>query len=251
MHNGLSDIITSHTYVGLVDTRRRIAAIQSGVKLLLVDYGMLCNEYFYQVGLTDFGNFGSIRLDPPLSLTKLLHLAAAREANTTQETEVDWEEIVQAVASQLLAVREMLAEYFSLEISSEGEILALPLLMRGYTPSMAKLPRFLLRLGPHVDWEDEQGCFQSFLRELASLYVPGPLLPLPEEKRGDQSTDEELEQDAEQAQELVAKHQKLEWQMEHLFFPAFKARLVTTRGMLKGMIEVANLKGLYRVFERC
>jgi len=253
MHNSLSDIITSHTYVGLVDTRRRIAAIQSGVKLLLVDYGMLCNEYFYQVGLTDFGNFGSIRLDPPLSLTELLHLATAREAETTQETDVDWEEIVQAVSSQLLTVREMLAEYFSLEISSEGEILALPLLMKGYTPSLAKLPRFLLRLGPHVDWEDEQGCFHSFLRELASLYVPDPLLPLPEAKDSDDqnAVDDNMEVSDMERQQLVAKHENLEWQMEHLFFPAFKARLLATRGMLKGVIEVANLKGLYRVFERC
>jgi DNA mismatch repair protein MLH1 len=34
-------------------------------------------------------------------------------------------------------------------------------------------------------------------------------------------------------------------------FPAFKARLVATKNLLKGTIEVANLKGLYRVFERC
>jgi len=34
-------------------------------------------------------------------------------------------------------------------------------------------------------------------------------------------------------------------------FPAFRARLVATRGLLKGVLEIANLKGLYRVFERC
>src|SRR5699024_2224267 len=48
MHNNLTESLSSHTYVGLVDPQRRIAAIQSGVKLLLVDYGMLSNEYFYQ-----------------------------------------------------------------------------------------------------------------------------------------------------------------------------------------------------------
>lgn len=238
MHNGLSDIVTSHIFVGIVDTRRRIAAIQSGVKLLLVDYGMLCNEYFYQVGLTDFGNFGTTRLDPPLPLTEVLHLAAAREAETTDEQDVDWEEIVQAVAQQLISVREMLNEYFSLEISSEGEVLALPLLMKGYTPSLAKLPRFLLRLGPHVDWDDEQGCFHSFLRELATWYVPDPLPPLPAESETVDAA-------------LVAQHEKAAHQLEHVFFPAFKARLLATRGMLKGVVEVANLKGLYRVFERC
>jgi DNA mismatch repair protein MLH1 len=237
MHNGLSDIITSHIFVGIVDTRRRIAAIQSGVKLLLVDYGMLCNEYFYQVGLTDFGNFGSIRLDPALSLKELLHIAAAREAEITQEV-LDWEDIVRAVYEQLISVREMLSEYFSLEISAEGELLSLPLLMKGYTPSLAKLPKFLLRLGPHVDWEDEQGCFHSFLREMSSWYVPEPIIPLP--------TNEEGVDDV-----TRAKYEKQIRQIEHLFFPAFKARLLATRGMLKGVVEVADLKGLYRVFERC
>jgi len=241
LHNSLSDILTSHIYVGLVDPRRRIAAIQSGVKLLLIDYGLLSSELFYQLGLTDFGNFGSIRLDPPLSLTALLSIAAAREAETTAEPDVDWEEIVAAVAEQLSGMREMLAEYFSLEISEQGEVLSLPLLLKGYTPPMAKLPRFLLRLGPHVDWEDEQSCFHSFLRELASWYVPEPLPALPKEGREKADRDEML----------AAQHELLERQLEHVFFPAFKSRLLATKGMLKGVVEVANLKGLYRVFERC
>ena len=46
MHNGLTDILASHTFIGIADGRRRIAALQSGVKLYLVDYGMLANEYF-------------------------------------------------------------------------------------------------------------------------------------------------------------------------------------------------------------
>lgn len=252
MHNGLSDMLASHTFVGIVDTRRRIAAIQAGVKLLLVDYGMLCNEYFYQIGLTDFGNFGSIRLDPPLSLTEILRIAAAQEAKSASlhaqdDDDVNWDDIVQAVAQQLISVREMLSEYFSLEISSQGDILALPLLMKGYTPSLAKLPRFLLRLGPHVDWEDEQGCFHSFLRELASWYVPDPLAPLPKSAEDEDGASGGGKVD----EELIAQHEKLAYQVEHLIFPAFKSRLVATTGMLKGVIEVANLKGLYRVFERC
>lgn len=39
--------------------------------------------------------------------------------------------------------------------------------------------------------------------------------------------------------------------LEHVLFPAFKARLVATKGLLGGVVEVADLKGLYRVFERC
>ncbi len=41
MHGGLTEVFAAHTFVGVVDERRRIAAIQGGVRLYLVDYGMI------------------------------------------------------------------------------------------------------------------------------------------------------------------------------------------------------------------
>lgn len=246
MHNELTNVFAGHTFVGLVDERRRIAAIQGGVKLYLVDYGMVCNEYFYQVGLTNFGNFGSIRFDPALNLGDLLRIAAAHEKDVAEiDDEVDWDEVVSIVKDQLVSRRDMLAEYFSLEISEEGNLLGIPILIKGYMPSLAKLPQFLLRLGPHVDWTDEKGCFHSFLRELASFYVPEslPNPPLPNEDGAETTATEDSE--------IVARRKQLTRAIEYVIFPAFKARLVATKGLLKGVMEVANLKGLYRVFERC
>ena len=282
MHNELTDIISTHTFVGIVDEQKRIAAIQGGVKLFLVDYGMLCNEYFYQVGLTDFGNFGSIRFNPPLPLQGLLEAAAEQEKRKAGDAadEVDWEEVVSSVKEQLIERADMLNEYFSMEVSEEGELLALPLLMKGYTPSMAKLPQFLLRLGPHVEWMDEKRCFQSFLKELASFYVPEclPLAPDPvsttpagqndtEEQDVDMDNDEDEEHidasrksreegkgKAAQLSEdpaIASRRKQLRRALEYVIFPAFKARLVATKELLRGVMEIANLKGLYRVFERC
>ena len=105
-------------------------------------------------------------------------------------------------------------------------------MVKGYTPSMGKLPGFLLRLGPHIDWNDEKGCFRSFLRELASFYAPEAL-----------STAE--------ASSLDSQRQDLHRAIENVLFPAFKSRLVATKSLLRGTIEIADLKGLYRVFERC
>jgi DNA mismatch repair protein MLH1 len=51
--------------------------------------------------------------------------------------------------------------------------------------------------------------------------------------------------------EIAMRRQKIRRAIEYTIFPACKARLVATRGLLKGVMEVANLKGLYRVFERC
>ncbi len=244
MHNELTDIFASHSFVGIVDERRRLAAIQGGVKLFLVDYGMVCNEYFYQVGLTDFGNFGFIRFNPPLDIDELLTLGAGYEKEQAgPDVEFDWDECVSRVRETLISRRDMLAEYFSLEFSDDGKLLSIPLLMKGYIPSLAKLPSFLLRLGPFVNWDEEKPCFHTFLKELADFYTPEALLPPPAQDE-DGSVNEE---DA----EVVSRRKQLARTIEHVMFPAFRSRLVATRGLVKGVLEIANLKGLYRVFERC
>lgn len=251
MHNALTEVFASHTYVGVVDERRRICAIQSGVKLYLVDYGMIANEYFYQVGLTDFGNFGLIKLDPAPKLLDLLELAAKCEkedmiAKGQSLGDTNFDEVAPLVAKQLMERRDMLNEYFSLDISDEGVLQSIPLLQKGYVPSIAKLPRFLLRLGPYVDWTDERACFHTFLRELASFYVPEQLPP----PRGGRSKEDEMSNNDED-QELDKRRTQMTWALEHVLFPAFKGRLLATKGLLKGVIEVASLRGLYKVFERC
>ena len=247
MHNELTEIFAGHTFVGMVDERRRLVAIQGGVKLYLVDYGMISNEYFYQVGLTDFGNFGAIRFDPSLNLRELLQIAADQEKasippGAIEDEEFDVEEVMDLVSAQLIERREMLLEYFSFEISEEGEIHSIPLLLKGYLPSITKLPRFLLRLGPYVNWNDEKQCFETFLRELASFYVPEQLPPTPGPGDGEEGLDEEIKIRRTYINKFV----------EDILFPAFRARLIATKSLMKGgVLEVANLKGLYRVFERC
>ncbi|KAL1967909.1 hypothetical protein VTN77DRAFT_2326 [Rasamsonia byssochlamydoides] len=275
MHNGLTEMFATHTYVGLVDERRRIAAIQSGVKLYLVDYGMICNEFFYQVGLTDFGNFGVIKLDPAPKLIDLLKIAAEaereeharlqREADSTSDSEDIFAQAPEMVAKTLIDRRDMLDEYFSLQISEDGELLSIPLMLKGYVPSLAKLPRFLLRLGPYVNWTSEEECFRTFLRELAAFYTPEQL-PTARRKSGEGKHDlppqndeaaagappdpvskEEEEEDS----TITSRRTQLSRMLEHVIFPAVRARLVATASLLNGVVEVADLKGLYRVFERC
>ncbi len=248
MHHELTEIFANHTFVGIVDERRRLATIQGGVRLFLVDYGRACFEFFYQVGLTDFANFGVIKFQPALDLREVLSIAAEREKATAADGQLaddddfDVAEVVEKVAEQLIERREMLLEYFSLEVSPAGELLSIPLLLKGYSPSMAKLPQFLLRLGPHVDWTDEKLCFESLLRELATYYVPEQLPSLP----GNDQAEEDI------PDEIKARRAHIRHAVEHVFFPAFKARFVATKSFMKaGVMELANLKGLYRVFERC
>ena len=265
MHAGLTSVFASHTYVGLVDSNRRIAAIQGGVKLYLVDYGMVSNEYFYQLGLTDFGNFGAIKFETPLDIRSLISIGVKHEKalGNPEDENVPWDTVPDMVTKQLVASREMLTQYFTFEVSAKGELLSLPLLTKGYTPSLAKLPRFLMRLGPCVNWVDEEACFHTFLKELASFYTPEQLpatatttttTTTTGELAGD-GDDARMEGGGEEADELKAelegRREEMSRVLEHVLFPAFRARLVATKGLLGGVVEVANLKGLYRVFERC
>ncbi|KAK3390372.1 histidine kinase-like ATPase [Podospora didyma] len=252
MHHELTDIFSNHTFVGVVDEQRRIAAMQGGVKLFLVDYGRVCFEYFYQVGLTDFANFGAIRFSPPLDIRELLNLAAEREleaAAKAGDEGFDVKKVVERSATQLIERREMLLEYFEFEISPTGELHSIPLLVKGYTPAIVKLPRFLLRLGPHVKWPNEKECFRTLLKELASFYVPEQLPPTPGAEENGSGEGDEANIDP----QLKARRDHVRRALEHVLFPAFKKRLVATKSLMKGgaVVEVANLKGLYRVFERC
>lgn len=266
MHNTLTEMFASHTYVGLVDEQRRLAAIQSGVKLFLVDYGLACNEFFYQIGLTDFGNFGVIKLDPPPKLVDLLSIAAEAEQrdninDARGSAETIFSTAADVISRTLVERREMLDEYFSMQITPEGELLTIPLLLKGYVPSLAKLPRFLLRLGPYVDWSGEEECFRTFLRELSAFYTPEQL-PIPpsasisSDSSGPAASDAVRNTDigdktAKEDPLILARRQQMARMLEYTVFPAMRSRLVATSRMLQGVVEVADLKGLYRVFERC
>jgi DNA mismatch repair protein MLH1 len=152
-----------------------------------------------------------------------------------------------------MARRDMLAEYFSFNITPTGLIESLPLLLRDYTPNLDKLPSLLMRLGPQVghfitkhalsltsatqvDWNSEMECFESFLRELAYFYVPGPLC-----------STAESETEEEQAQDKAER-----WQIQHIVFPSLRRYITAPKSLLdRDVVQIASLPDLYKVFERC
>jgi DNA mismatch repair protein MLH1 len=181
-------------------------------------------------------------MDPPLNLLDVLTSAADEERQKPSNLhQVDWNAVVTMIRAKLIDRRDMLQECFSIQISQNGHLVGMPLLLKGYTPPWTKLANFLLRLGPYVNWDEEKPCFHSVLCELASFHVPEavPAAPPP--------TDEGAVEDP----YIVKRRQTVERAVENVLFPALKARLVATKGLLRGIVEVANLKGLYRVFERC
>ena len=164
----------------------------------------------------------------------------------------------------------MLREYFSLGITIEGMVDSLPMLIRDFTPNLDKLPLFFMRLGPQVsslscasilreldnsandkvNWNSEQECFDTFLRELAYFYVPGPgplASPSPPGHSGNDNTDKDNHTANAQQDEASEK-----WQIEHVLFPAMKRYMNAPKSLLtRDVVQIASLPDLYRVFERC
>ncbi|KZT70490.1 DNA mismatch repair protein MutL [Daedalea quercina L-15889] len=235
-HNHLTDILQKHTFVGIVDVNKCLSLIQHSTKLYLINHGALAEELFYQLGVRQFGDMSRLRLDPAPSLRTLVTLAVDAEEGV-QQSKLTRPQIVDRIVDTLISRREMLEEYFSLGISADGKIETLPMLLRDYTPNLDKLPLFLMRLGPQVDWTSEQQCFESFLRELAFFYVPEPVLPVSPEDMND---------------EEKAEDKAVQWQIQHVLFPASARYLSAPKSLLdRDVVQVASLPDLYRVFERC
>lgn len=249
-HTELTEILQKHVFVGVVDLLRELSVVQVSTKLYLVNHGALAEELFYQLGLRQFGNFARLRLDPPAPLSPLIKLAVEAEKNTDL-SKLTKPQIVDSITQILISRRDMLREYFSVGITVEGMVDSLPLLIHDCTPNLDKLPLFLMRLGPQVNWNSERDCFDSFLRELAYFYVPGPgpLATVAEHDEEDDGTEKDGANSAGASPQQEASEK---WQIEHVLFPAMKRYLTAPKSLLtRDVVQIASLPDLYRVFERC
>ncbi|CCE62516.1 hypothetical protein TPHA_0C03640 [Tetrapisispora phaffii CBS 4417] len=249
-HMELTNIFANLTYVGLVDPRRRLASIQYDLKLFLVDYGAICYELFYQIGLTDFANFGQINLctenEESLTIYNIL-----KSFEVLKDNEIS----IKSIIEQFITMRDMLEEYFSIKIDfidkdqkdyKTARLASLPLLLKRYTPSLSKLPFFLYRMGTKVNWKSEEECLEGILKQIALLYIPEIIT---------EDVDNNDMQDSTMIDSVkmtaVAKKEKMADLLENVIFPCVKRRFLAPDTLLKDVAEIANLPGLYKVFERC
>jgi DNA mismatch repair protein MLH1 len=142
-------MFSTHTYVG-GDWTKDAVFIQHSTKLCLIQAKEVCAEFFSQVVINKFANFGQMRFKEPHGPK---------------------EELASAIAAFLTQKRAMLEEYFSFVINDEGKMLAFPLLLDNYVPDFGNLPMLIVRLATDVDWEVEQDCFESLSKEIGSFYA--------------------------------------------------------------------------------
>ncbi|KAF9997844.1 DNA mismatch repair protein [Entomortierella chlamydospora] len=255
-HPILTPIFANHTFVGILDNQRGL--IQNELALYLVNYEAASEELFYQICLRDFSNFGFIRLSAPAPIKDMVLMALDDEQELMGKNE--WpvelkpkEEIAETVKNHLVSRKEMLREYFSICINDNGELTAIPMMIKGYIPNLEKLPDFLWRLGSEVDWKAEKACFQTISRELAIFYSTHPERvkdSLAEDNNNE--NDENLDHEDKSLQDTQnAQFQRM---VSSIIFPAFKKHFIPPKALIEksGMVvQVAQVKDLYKVFERC
>lgn len=224
-HSSLRELFAQHVFVGCVDPSRTL--VQHGTRLYLCDTRKIMEEFFYQILLYNFGNFGKIKFKTPLPLFELAMTALDLPETGWTPEDGGKKELAERVAEILTEKGEMLEEYFSMEIDETGHLKSIPLLLEKYLPEMSGLPLYVLRLASEVDWEHEKECFKTFCKETAMFYA--------------------------QIKEQGATEQDWKWTTEHVIYPAVKDCFLPPKKFLENaaVLQIADLPNLYKVFERC
>lgn len=224
----LTQLFAQHTFVGIADYTRRLCCIQYDVNLYLVDYGAVLAELFYQIGLADFSNFGKIEIEGGVDIKELITKEILNNEQLVEQVEpLEDKELDDLIVERFLNMSEMWSEYFNVEFEErKGSIIltTMPLFISGYLPPWQKLSLFIWRVLTRVEWEDEKKCLAGILRQLALFQVPAM------QQKSDLNTLKTI---------------------ENVLFPAIRRRFIATANLAGDVVEIANLPGLYKVFERC
>ncbi|XP_076433297.1 DNA mismatch repair protein Mlh1 isoform X5 [Peromyscus maniculatus bairdii] len=239
-HETLREMLHNHSFVGCVNPQWALAQHQT--KLYLLNTTKLSEELFYQILIYDFANFGVLRLSEPAPLFDLAMLALDSPESGWTEEDGPKEGLAEYIVEFLKKKAEMLADYFSLEIDEEGNLIGLPLLIDNYVPPLEGLPLFILRLATEVNWDEEKECFESLSKECAVFYSIRKQYILEESTLSGQQTD------------MPGSPPKpWKWTVEHIIYKAFRSHLLPPKHFTEdgNVLQLANLPDLYKVFERC
>ncbi|XP_048204616.1 DNA mismatch repair protein Mlh1 isoform X1 [Perognathus longimembris pacificus] len=239
-HERLREMLCNHSFVGCVNPQWALAQHQT--KLYLLNTTKLSEELFYQILIYDFANFGVLRLSEPAPLFDLAMLALDSPESGWTEEDGPKEGLAEYIVEFLKKKAEMLADYFSLEIDEEGNLIGLPLLIDNYVPPLEGLPIFILRLATEVNWDEEKECFESLSKECAVFYSIRKQYIL-----------EQTVLSGPQSEVPGSIPKSWKWTVEHVVYKALRSHLLPPKHFTEdgNVLQLANLPDLYKVFERC
>uniref|UniRef100_A0A2K5CJJ4 DNA mismatch repair protein S5 domain-containing protein n=1 Tax=Aotus nancymaae TaxID=37293 RepID=A0A2K5CJJ4_AOTNA len=218
-HEILREMLHNHSFLGCVNPQWALAQHQT--KLYLLN----ATKLFYQILIYNFANFGVLRLWEPAPLFDLTMLALDSPENGWTEEDGPKEGLAEYIFEFLKRRAEMLADYFSLEIDEEGNLIGLPLLIDNYVPPLEGLPIFILRLATEVNWDEEKECFENLRKECTMFYSI--------------------------QKQCISEESTLSGQQSEV--PALRSHILPPKHFTEdgNILQLANLPDLYKVFERC
>ncbi|GMM36681.1 mismatch repair ATPase [Saccharomycopsis crataegensis] len=233
----LTKVFSDFVFVGIVQYSSRMLTFQSGISLFLVDYGKLFYHLFYQIGVSDFANFGKIFLKTGVSIRECV-LFVDKKTRPDNVDEAKSNELINERIGSLVGMKDMLEEYFSivLDVSDpmNPNLSSVPLLVKNHLPSMAKLAIFIYKVVMKIDFDDETACLDGVLKEIALFYVPDSVPGYDDVKNGEESED------------MIKYIKTVEFLLN-----VVKKRFLATDDLVDSLVEIANLPSLYKCFERC
>lgn len=220
----LKNQIRKLKFVGNVDRGKSL--IQCENILYICDSRKLAREVFYQQSLKRFENFDSIEFEEPLQISKLARIGFDLKECEWTEEDGSKDELAKQVEKLLMEQRDMLKEYFQISININGQLEGLPIIVDDYSPPIAHLPMFIIRLATEVNYNDEKECFETIAKELSTFYSRWSLT----------SNDKEFN-----------------YIMEHIIFPEIRKSLNPPKEFATDttFLKLTSLQELYKVFERC
>jgi DNA mismatch repair protein MLH1 len=222
--DNLKTQIETLTYVGVAS--RTKALIQCGSILYLLDIPKITEELFYQLSLKNFENFDFIELENKLKICDLVMMGFEMDLIEWRESDGEKSMLTEGAVRILVENREMLADYFSIGITKDGELTKLPILIKSYQPLMSYLPIFLVTLATEVDYEDEKSCLREISLQIAKFY----------------------------SQISISSSQEdLEFLIKTIIAPEIRKNLCPPRKFAndRTFLKLTSLQDLYKVFERC
>ncbi|PIC40546.1 hypothetical protein B9Z55_011849 [Caenorhabditis nigoni] len=241
----LRDLIKTSTFVGSIDPETVL--IQFGTSLYMLKFAEILREFFYQISIFSFGNYGSYRLEEETpSIIDMLELIG--ELSETDENykafSIFRDPTTREEAEFLLGEHvDLLYDYFAFKmewIAGEREekrlhITEIPSLVHHYVPQLEKLPFLVASLILDVEYDDEQKCFQSICRAIAELFT--------------------LHSQFITAEKKVSAFCGTHWKplIKQVLMPLVKRKFIPPEHFKNAdiFVQLADSHDLYKVFERC
>lgn len=222
--DNFSSQVENLTYVGVAS--RTKALIQCGSILYLVDIPKITEELFYQLSLKNFENFELIEFENKMKILDLVMMGFEMDFIEWRESDGEKSMLSEGAVRILVENREMLADYFGIGISEDGELATLPVLIKSYQPLMSYLPIFLVTLATEVDYADEKNCLREISLQIAKFYSQIS---------------------------LSSSQEDLEFLIQTIIVPEIRKNLRPPKKFAndRTFLKLTSLQDLYKVFERC